>query len=221
MQNVASPLGYGERSALLTGVLRVFCAQEVFSVPSFVRDHVVLVQPVTYLEDEPCDSDVLCSWLAVDAVWVTLFKVGEKNTCMYVHETEAAYVVRELASLHADCPSGTAFIGQIVLDATQDGGVRPMVMVFDILSVGGNPPQSMAALPPVQRYAILREGKTAAWLSSPGLAIHWAGFRNAATAFCCDPRQTARVPHKIQSVFQYDCNKPGMLWEIPLREAWI
>lgn len=226
METHVSPLSYplapctpyhthytgGERATLITGILRLFAAREIHNIPEFIRENVV-----RYIDAPPGvfgTSNALCSWAASEAVWVTLVKVGRVETCIYFHEMGVGFVATELAALHPDCPSGTAYIAQIVMDHVDGGCLRPMVMVLDLLCIGDKKTGCLLERTPMERYTLLRENQASAWLCGAGLAIHWAGFRDAAVAFCTDPEKVARVPHKIESVVQYSSERPGVFLRV-------
>lgn len=205
---------------LLMGVLhKMFLCGICFNVPSEALLFCSKNSCIT-ISDKPADShsdddDIpytkLYSWKPKPSCWVTLIKDGIAGTIMYVHSCGEPFYTKEHAHLDARCPSGTAFLAQVIMDEieVEDGKklLSPRIMILDILQHDGKHMFHDLGLLPVERYRFLIEN-CGAYFPSSYMQIQWAGEKKSALQFCL-PSDTSpsvpnrNLPHVVDYVFSY------------------
>ena len=206
-------VGTNQDFSLLPVLHRFFLQREVWNVPEITRKFPIVIGAAGGEAEGGADGNrSLYTWRAKNAVWVTIVKSARKETCIYVHELQAAFIANECASLHSDCPVNTAVLGQMVVDCNESGNYEPRIMFFDVLSFGDD---DVSGMPPSGRHSILRSDVAPFLEREEHFVVQWAGYREAAESFCDPSANTeaqGKLPHRVDYVFEMPCGKkPGFI----------
>lgn len=141
------------------------------------------------------DESFMCTWKAVDSEWVTIIKMNDESTAIFFHYSMGLFLASPQCSLSIDCPIGSSFIGQVILDDGIDNEKIPSLMISDINTYGTN---GMDSVDPIDRYRILRES-CHTFFHDGFVRIQWVGHGDAAIDFC--KHNSDCLPHRIDFVF--------------------
>jgi hypothetical protein len=128
---------------------------------------------------EPLAGLNYSTWKPKGSFFFTLIKTA-RDTVVYSHDNDTAYVAAPCAKLAAACPPTTAVLAQWCLDRGLGGAVVPRLLVFDLLD--GDPD-------PASRGAKLRA--LSPLLPLPLCTVQWAGQASALDKFA------ATLPHEV------------------------
>ena len=151
------------------------------------------------------------TWRADKSVLITVIKTAARETTVYVHDLDQAFIANEKGSLPHNCPTGTVLLGQMVVDFA-DGCYAARIMFFDVVSYGAD---DLRAMLPAARHSILRSDVAPLFQNSTDMSVQWVGFRSAAEDFC-DQSVRRSLPHDVECVFLMpDDAPPGCM--VPVR----
>lgn len=209
------------QDAIKSVFLKVFCCQGLVVPTRDIRGHLRAIQVLQEEQQQQVQRDSCgtgrppVTWKPAPSLWVTIFKLRDAKTGVYLHcEQRAYHMPADLAPLSQECPPGTCLLGQFVVDHAHAPGKDPVprILVFDILQLGDSP---VDWAPAAQRYETLRQHAGALLAapggsfesSSPALAtVQWAGDEAAARAFCSRAGET--LPHDVDFLFELTDGDP-------------
>lgn len=127
------------------------------------------------------------TWLAAGAEILTIGKYKNGVTLIFIPSRDIFYFAAPNALLSQECPEGSIFVGQFVID-----NENPRILVFDTLKLRN---VSCVDLPAPNRYGELQKVSA---LFGPLCSVQWAGDLAVLTR---DIRMKKFVvPHAIQGV---------------------
>ena len=128
------------------------------------------------------------TWLASGSEIVTIGKYQHGVTLVYIPSRDSFYFAGPSVMLSHDCPEGSIFIGQFVVDNDQ----TPRILIFDLLKFRN---VACTDLPAQERYGCLQQN---AKNLGPLCTLQWAGDCAALAAEMRAGKFS--VPHPIRGV---------------------
>ena len=154
------------------------CLEPCLSVCDMAR----YCKPLTMLPEPPSSS--MHTWVPDGSETVFLVK-SRSSTLLYLPRTDMMYYAHPLYALGPTCADNTIFISQFVVDH----GCTPRLLVFDMVSDGGESLQGVAA---PDRYRRLQARVEC--LQQPHCVLQWVGEQSA-----MDGNFFAGLPHKVRT----------------------
>jgi hypothetical protein len=177
------------------------------------------------------EASHLFTWKAKGSRVVTLFKKDYATTIIWDHASDCCFAATPCASLGPGCPTGTAFLAQVVLDrvpGTADGAMQtsesasrppsspsssssawiPNILVFDIIQLGENCNFSRGKCPATERYSALRNlnEPSKGVFTSQHIKVQWAGLLPALVHFHANSGQ--RLSHILEDYIRLGYEDP-------------
>ena len=150
---------------------------------SVCNEHIArYCRPVTVLPESPSSS--MHTWVPDNSDLVFIVK-SRSSTLLYLPRTDRMYYAHPLYALAPSCAENTIFRSQFVVDH----GCTPRLLVFDMVSDGGESLQGAAAQ---DRYRLLQE--RVGCLQQPHCVLQWVGEQSA-----MDKAFFAGLPHKVRT----------------------
>jgi hypothetical protein len=127
------------------------------------------------------------TWLAAGAEIMTIGKYRHGVTMIFIPSRDIFYFASPNALLSAECPDGSIFVGQFLIDND-----NPRILIFDTLKLRN---VSCAELPAPDRYGELQKMTS---YFGPLCSVQWAG--DLAILIRDLKSKKFVVPHAIQGV---------------------
>ena len=137
------------------------------------------------------------TWLAAGSELITIGKYRHGVTMIFIPSRDIFYFASPPVFLSQECPEGSIFIGQFVIDDN-----NPRILIFDTLKLRG---VSCIDIPAQERYAQL-QNCTAYF--GPLCSLQWAGDLGVLIRDLKAKKFV--VPHAIQGVMSFG-SVPGRL----------
>ena len=146
------------------------------------------LRPVVKTESSPTPPrNAFGTWMAAGSELVTIGKYRHGVTMIFIPSRDIFYFAAPNALLSQECPEGSIFIGQFVIDNDS-----PRILVFDALKLRN---VSCADIPGPERY---NELQRAASYFGPLCSVQWAG--DLSVLLRDIKSKKFAVPHEIQGV---------------------